>query len=148
MSSPASSPQTRVLQGSESRTAASLWRRILDTAGLIVRTSRWLLLLVIVCQLVDALSSVAIAYVAKRLIDAVVTMTKGGSSQPLFWVGLEGVLVLMRALSTHASTYVQIVLRARFSLRASQLVLEKACRIAYPHFESPEFVNKIKQVRQ
>ncbi|HEX5748111.1 MAG TPA: ABC transporter ATP-binding protein [Archangium sp.] len=123
-------------------------RRILDTASLIVRTSRWLLLAVIVCQLADALSSVAIAYVAKRLVDAVVTSTQGGASQPLFWVGLEGLFVILRVLSTHASNYVQIVLRARFSLRASQLVLEKACRIAYPHFENPEFVNKIKHVRQ
>ncbi len=148
MSSSAPAHPAMTSPGPAPRTATSLLRRIVDLTGLIVRTSRWLLLAAIVCQLTDAVCSVAIAYIAKRLLDAVVSATHGGSSQPLFWVGLEGSLVLVRMLFTHVSTYVQVVLRARFSLRASQLVLEKAGRIAYPHFENPEFVNKTMQIRQ
>jgi len=148
MSSSASAHPAATSPGPAPRTSGSLLRRIVEMTGMVVRTSRWWLLVAIVCQLADAACSIAIAYLAKRLLDAVVSATHGGSSQPLFFVGLEGSLVLVRMLFTHVSTYVQIVLRARFSLRASQLVLEKAGRIAYPHFENPEFINKTMQIRQ
>jgi ATP-binding cassette, subfamily B, bacterial len=125
-----------------------LLRNVASTAALVARASPALLAGALVCQIADALSSVLIAYIAKHLVDAVVDAARGGPAQPLLWVTIEGAAVLVRALASHGSTYVQVVLRGRVALVASQLVLEKACTIAYPYFENPDFINKTKQVRQ
>ncbi|MEO7093954.1 MAG: ABC transporter ATP-binding protein, partial [Polyangiales bacterium] len=95
---------------------------------------------------------VGIAWVGKRLIDAVVAAAQGAPPRaytvPLTWAAIELGLVAGRALVAQASGYTQLVLRSKLGLHINLIILEKAAAVSYGKFEDPEFMNRLTQARR
>jgi len=120
--------------------------RLVDTAHRVVLRSLMAL------QLGDALTAVAMAWVGRQIVDAVVAASQatGGDGGKLAWqwVGLELVLVALRSAVTQGAVYAGAQLRSRLSLTINQSILEKAANVAYTRFEDPEFLNLLTQARR
>ena len=144
----------------------SFWRRQLRRAGelgtvmdnarrafvLLVETDRQLAAALVALTIAEAVLPVSIAYVGKRIIDAVVTAigqpSPAARTHALEWVAVEGVLMLLRSLVTQASSLAQTVLRSALGLKVNVLILEKAINVSYRHFEDPVFQNRLSQARR
>lgn len=119
--------------------------------GLVASVDRPLLVLLIVTQVLDAISLVGMAWVGKQIIDAIVSAIREPGRpyrQALFWVGVELAIVLGRSLVSQLQSYSQVVLRSRLGLHVNMLILEKAARVSYGRFEDPEFMNSMTQARR
>jgi ATP-binding cassette subfamily B protein len=134
------------------RETASLAQNARRTLALVASVDRVLLVTLVAGQLLDAVGAVAVAYVGKRIIDALVAALRvpgpGAATPALVWVGVELALVAGRALVTQVNTYAQVTLRAKLGLEVNLLILEKAANVSYGHFEDPEFMNKMTQARR
>ncbi len=126
------------------------------TLGIVAAVDRRILVVLIACQVLDALGLVAIAWVGKQIVDAIVAAlgTGLGHAPPrdlgptLGWVGLELGLVAARALVSQVQSYANVVLRSKLGLHVNVMVLEKAARVGYARFEDPEFMNAMTQARR
>ncbi len=127
------------------------------TLAMVASVDRTLLLVLLVCQVLDALGLVAIAWVGKQIVDAIVAAIRLASPRPplftlagptLTWVGVELGLVAARALVVQTHGYAQVVLRSKLGLHVNSMILEKAARVSYARFEDPEFVNSMTQARR
>ncbi len=119
--------------------------------GLVAAVDRPLLLLLLVTQILDAVSLVAMAWVGKQIIDAIVVALRDPAHPyraALFWVAIELAIVLGRSLVAQLQSYTQVVLRSKLGLYVNMLVLEKAARVSYGRFEDPEFMNSMTQARR
>lgn len=119
--------------------------------ALVAKIDRGLVVTLVLVQLLDALTLVSIAWVGKQIIDTVVhasaTVTRS-PSPALWWVGGELGLVALRTVSLQLNAHALVVLRARLGLEVNTRVLEKAANVSYPHFEQPEFLDRMAQVRR
>ena len=134
------------------RETASLVQHARRTLAIVWQVDRGLLLVLIVCQVLDAVGLVGIAWVGKRLIDAVLAAAQAAPprpvSVPLTWAAVELGLVAGRALVSQASGYTQLVLRSKLGLHINLIILEKAAAVSYGKFEDPEFMNSLTQARR
>jgi len=115
------------------------------------QVDRRLLTVLVVTQVLDALSLVGMAWVGKQIIDAIVAATRDPShplQRTLFWVGVELGVVVGRSLVVQLQSWAQVVLRSKLGLHVNYLVLEKAARVSYGRFEDPEFMNSMAQARR
>ncbi len=138
--------------------AKSRWRETLSVFGhagrtlrLVADVDRSLLFVLLFVQIADALANVAIVYVGKRIIDAVVFASRspGHSLRPILaWVAAEFALVAVRAAVSQWNDYSQVVLRARLGLHVNLRIMEKAANVSYGHFEDPAFMNAMAQARR
>lgn len=116
---------------------------------MVYRLDRRLLLLLIGGQAADAALIVSIAWVGKRIIDAITHPVMGDEVTPaLMWVGVELGLIAMRALVTQSNSYAALLLRSKLGLHVNLLILDKAARVAYARFEDPVFMNAMTQARR
>lgn len=134
----------------KARSAATVLGHARRTLGMVASVDRGVLVVLLICQVLDALGLVAIAWVGKQIVDAIVqALAHGRAIRPaLGWVGLELGLVAARALVGHVQTYAQVVLRSKLGLHVNMIILEKAARVSYARFEDPEFVNAMTQARR
>ncbi|MFM8410048.1 MAG: ABC transporter ATP-binding protein [Alphaproteobacteria bacterium] len=104
----------------------------------------------IAVSIAEAVLPVAMAWVAKRIVDAVVAAREGGleSSGALGWVAVEGVLMLLRTSVGQVSALAQTLLVGALSLEVNGRILEKAINVSYQHFEDPRFNDRLAQARR
>jgi ATP-binding cassette subfamily B protein len=124
-----------------------VWATLRLAAG----TDRATLAVLAASQVVDAAATVAAAYVAKRVVDAVVTASRSTGpdrmTAPLVWVGIEFVVLSVAVIATHVTELGTVVIRHKVGLRANLLLLDRCANVSYPHFEEPEFVNRLAMAR-
>jgi ATP-binding cassette subfamily B protein len=94
---------------------------------------------------VAALLPLAIAYVGKTIVDAVVA---GSEAEALRWVLVELALVAAQTLAQRALGLVRGLLGARLALDINSLILEKALTLELSHFEDPELYDKLTRARR
>lgn len=132
-------------------------RRVLQHARTALRMvydlDRWLLLVLVLGQILDSVGIVAIAWVGKQIIDAILNPAAGTTlveqaGPALSWVALEFALIAGRALVAQGTGYAQLMLRAKLGLHVNLLILDKAAKVAYARFEDPVFMNAMTQARR
>jgi ATP-binding cassette subfamily B protein len=106
--------------------------------------------------LLDALLPIAIAWVGKEIVDAVVAALAGshsysdmmGVNRAVFWVGVEAVLVTLKLISGQTIGYLAEILRGQLALEVDLLVADKAQRLSIGHFEEPKFLDMLERARK
>jgi ATP-binding cassette subfamily B protein len=105
----------------------------------------------IVVQMLDAIATVGMAYVAKQLIDTVVA-ARGAIPHtgpgPFFWVWLEGGLVLGKMFLAQGTNYFRLLLGPLLQIYVSRRILEKVCDVSYLRFQDRQFVNTLASIRE
>ncbi len=125
----------------------------LRTFRLVAGADRRLLVSLFATQLIDAGTAVAIAWVGKRLIDAVVAAAQHhGASEharaALVLVVVEGLLVALKTSSGQVASHAQTSLRSALNLTVNVAILEKSLNVSHPRFEDPVFLNQMTQARR
>ncbi len=118
--------------------------------GLLAAADRRLAASLLALTSAEAVLPVAIAYVGKRIIDAVVVAAggRGGAGAALAWVAAEGALMLAKAGVVHGTQAAQTELRSALGLEVNSRILEKAVNVSYRHFEDPTFHDQLAQARR
>jgi ATP-binding cassette subfamily B protein len=116
------------------------------TLGMVAAVDRGLIVALVVTQIFDALGIVAIAWVGKRIVDAVAYSRS--LRVALTWVAIELALVAAKSLVSQLGGWAQLVLRSKLGLHVNLLILDKAARVSYARFEDPAFVNAMSQARR
>lgn len=131
--------QVRLLIGNVRRAIGIAWR-----------TERKLTVAYVVANVLNALLPVAIAYVGKRIVDAVVDAMNGDHdpTAALTWVAIELGLILTNHVSGQAIGYYGQLLRARLAMHVDQLIFEKALRLSVMHFEDADFMDMLERARK
>jgi ATP-binding cassette subfamily B protein len=88
---------------------------------------------------------VAMVWVGKQIVDAVVAHARGAT---LRWVLIELGVVAILALTTRVLGLVRGLLGARLSLDINAQILEKALTLELRHFEDPEFYDQLTRARR
>jgi ATP-binding cassette subfamily B protein len=115
------------------------------TLRLVFRSSRTGTLLVGGLTLLAALLPLGVAYVGKRIIDAVVARS---ASQALRWVVVELACVAAMALASQGLTLVRQIVGARLGLDINLLILKTATDLELRHFEDSEFYDRLTRARR
>lgn len=119
------------------------------TLGMVAAVDRGLIVALVVTQIFDALGIVAIAWVGKRIVDAVAySRSPHALRVALVWVAIELALVAAKSLVSQLGAWAQLVLRSKLGLHVNLLILDKAARVSYARFEDPAFVNAMSQARR
>lgn len=128
------------------QTFGNAWRTVTMVAGAVPG----LLAAQVLSQLGDALLAVAIAWVGRHLVDAVVAAQHSPAGVPAAerWVLIELGLVTLKAAFTQWASYTGTSLRSAMSLSVNEQILTHASRVAYAQFEDPGFLNRLNQVRR
>jgi ATP-binding cassette, subfamily B, bacterial len=95
--------------------------------------------------LVGGLVPLGVAYVGKRIVDAVVAHDHDATLQ---WVLAELALVVALSLVQRGLALVRNVLGARLGLDINIDILQKALGLGLPAFEDPEFYDKLTRARR
>ncbi len=90
-----------------------------------------------------------IAYVGKKLIDAVMASRGTGDHDPVWtWVGVEMGLVVALAAVSRILTIQRSLLRAQLGNRVNVMILHKALELDLVHFEDSEMYDRITRARR
>ncbi|MBY0275695.1 ABC transporter ATP-binding protein/permease, partial [Candidatus Binatia bacterium] len=120
--------------------------------ALLAATDRMLALGLVALAAADGVLPVALAWVGKRIIDAVIAASSAPSpaatAAALEWVALELVLMAVRAWVVNTNALCQTLLRSQLGLLVNTRILEKAINVSYRHFEDPHFNNQLAQARR
>ncbi len=115
-------------------------------------TSRALSLWLGVLSLVAGVLPAGIAYVGKRIVDAVVRAAETGAEADqvaaLGWVAVELGLVLAVAAAQRGLDTAQQLLRAQLGQRVNEMILEKALTLGLPAFEDSEIYDAMTRARR
>jgi len=95
--------------------------------------------------LVSAVLPLGIAYVGKRIVDAVVARA---SETAWHWVITEFALVGGLAAATQALSVTRRIVGARLGLDINLSILDKATALDLRHFEDPEFYDRLTKARR
>jgi ATP-binding cassette subfamily B protein len=115
------------------------------TVRLVALSSRKLLALQIGFTALAALLPLAVAYVGKRIIDAVVAADPG---RTLDWVVLELGAVLALTATQRTLGLIRQLLSARMGADLNSAILEKALGLELSFFENAEFYDKLTRARR
>ena len=117
---------------------------------LVWSTSRKLTLSLALLTTTAGLLPVAIAYVGKLIVDAVVASMSGSGDirLALQFVAVEALLVTAVAGAQRAIALCQALLRAQLGNRINVLILEKALTLSLEQFEDAEFYDKLNRARR
>lgn len=119
--------------------------------GIAWSLDRGLVLRYLATSLAESLLPVALAYVGKRIVDAVMaaaTSPAHPTREALFWVALELVLFVARHAVGQLNGFLATVLRARLGAHVDTLIFSKALALSLKHFEDPEFMNMLERARK
>lgn len=128
-------------------------RNVLRTVAMVASIARWRLGVYVAAQGMGALGDVALAWIARRIIDAVVLAASRRGDEAavrlaLLWVAAELAVVTAQKLLAQAEAHHGALLRSEFGLHVNVLILEKARDVSFPHFEDPNFNNWMTQARR
>lgn len=115
------------------------------TVRLVALSSRKLLGLQIAFTALAALLPLAVAYVGKRIVDAVVAADPG---RALDWVLLELGAVLALTATQRTLGLIRQLLSARMGADLNSAILEKALGLDLSFFENAEFYDKLTRARR
>jgi ATP-binding cassette subfamily B protein len=115
------------------------------TLGLVWRSSRPLTIALGAMTLVGGLVPLGIAYVGKRIVDAVVA---GARAPTLRWVLVELALVVAQAVVQRGLGLVRSLLGARLGIDINVTILEKALGLDLRWFEDADFYDKLTRARR
>jgi ATP-binding cassette subfamily B protein len=133
------------------RRAALLFDNLGRALRLAWGLDRGLTLRYLAAQMVDAILPVAMAYVGKRIVDAVVA----GRADPahavraaLAWVAIELSLFVAKHAVSQVAGYLAALLRTRLATHVDVLIFKKALGLSVRHFEDPAFMNMLDRARK
>jgi len=115
------------------------------TLALVWRSSKGASVALGALTLVAAVLPLAVAYVGKTIVDAVVARS---AEAALRWVLVELGLVAALAATQRGLSLVRQLLGARLSIDINVLILEKALALDLRHFEDPEFYDQLSRARR
>ncbi len=115
------------------------------TLGLVWASAPSLLVYLSGLSVAGAVLPLSIAYVGKRIIDAVVLHDR---ALTLNWVAVELVLVALSAGTQRAQGLVRSLLGARLGTDVNVEILDKALRLDLSFFEDAEFYDKLTRARR
>ncbi len=129
-----------------------LFGNLRDALGLAMEVHRPLVFAYLFFGLIDASFPVAMAWVGKQIVDAVVALVAAGSlhdpAVAVKWVLIEGALAVAHHANAQAMGYASEVLRLRMAIRIQLLVAEKAQRLGLQNFEDPLFLDMLDRARK
>lgn len=144
-SSPAPEPTRRGRVRAWLKTIREVLGYAVRTLRLVALSSRQLLALQILFTAGAALLPLAVAYVGKRIVDAVVAADPGRS---LNWVLLELGAVLALTGTQRTLGLIRQLLSARMGADLNSTILEKALGLELSFFENAEFYDKLTRARR
>jgi len=135
------------------RLGADTLRNLSRTVSMVASIAPTRLALYVGAQALGAIADVALAWVAKRIVDAVLHAASRHGEEAavraaLLWVVAELAVVAAQKLLAQVEAHQGALLRSELGLRVNVLLLEKARDVSFPHFEDPEFNNKMTQARR
>jgi ATP-binding cassette subfamily B protein len=95
--------------------------------------------------IVNALIPLAVAYVGKRIIDAVVAHDRAAA---IHWVVVELACVALLAACSQGLNLTRQIVGARLGLDINLSILEKAVGLDLRHFEDPEYYDRLTKARR
>lgn len=101
--------------------------------------------------LFDSVLPIAIAWVGKEIVDAVVAAAASPAHDPseaVLWLALEAVLFVAKIGAGQGTGYASEVLRVRMSAEVQGLVAAKASRLSVRHFEDPSFMDVLERAQK
>ena len=118
--------------------------------GLVWQTNAGLTVAMVVLRLTRAFVPVASLWVAKLIIDAVVTLTRTHGSLTPLWrvVALELGIVVVGELLARASALAESLLGDLFSNHISVRLMRHAATLDLAQFEDPEFYDHLERARR
>ena len=131
--------------------AALVFSNVGRTLRLAWELDRWLTVRYFTAQLAEALLPIGLAYVGKRIVDAVVaarTLPSHPAREALFWVVLELLMFVGRHAIGQWSGYLSSLLRSRLATHVDVLIFKKALGLSIRHFEDPAFMNMLERARK
>lgn len=115
-------------------------------------TNPQLLVAIGAATLIAGLLPAGIAFVGKLIIDGVVlasqTQTDADIQTAIFWVIVEGGLVVAMAATQRVLSVCEQLLRAQLGHRVNVLILDKALQMDLVHFEDSEFYDQMNRARR
>jgi ATP-binding cassette subfamily B protein len=132
------------------RERLAAFRHVPPFVKLVWQTHRGLTLAMVALRLARAFVPVAVLWVGKLIIDAVVAARGGQADTPRLWrlVGLEIALALAGETLSRASSVVESLLGDLFSNRTSVLLMEHAATLDLYQFEDPSFYDQLDRARR
>jgi ABC-type multidrug transport system fused ATPase/permease subunit len=133
------------------RRTALLLSNLRHTVRLGFEVGRGLVLGYLGAQLLDALLPIALAYVGKRIVDAVVagqTDPAHATRTALGWVAIELLLFVSKHAASQVAGYQETLLRARLATHVDVLIFKKALGLSLRHFDDPAFMNMLERARK
>jgi ATP-binding cassette, subfamily B, bacterial len=115
------------------------------TLRLVWRSSQLMTVALGALTLVGALVPLGVAYVGKRIVDAVVAHSRTAT---LRWVLVELALVAALATVQRGLGLVRSLLGARLGIDINVTILEKALGLDLRYFEDPDFYDKLTRARR
>ncbi|HKQ71190.1 MAG TPA: ABC transporter ATP-binding protein, partial [Polyangiaceae bacterium] len=115
------------------------------TLGMVWRSSPGGTTAIALLTLANAVLPLGLAYVGKRIVDAVVE--KNGD-ETVQWVAAELALAALLAGASQTLSVVRQVVGARMGLDTNLAILEKAIRLELRHFEDPDFYDRLTRARR
>lgn len=133
-------------------TVTGAFRYSLPALRLIWQTAPLLTLMYGLFTLLAGLVPAGIAYTGKLLVDSVLNASQQGSETAqqaaLFFVGLEGLLVILQLGLQKGIQICQSLLRAQLGHKVNVMILEKALQMTLPQFEDSEFYDRLTRARR
>lgn len=133
-------------------TVTGAFRYSLPALRLVWQTAPLLTVMYGLFTLLAGLVPAGIAYTGKLLVDSVLSASQQGSAQAqqqaLFFVGLEGLLVILQLGLQKGIQICQSLLRAQLGHKVNVLILEKALQMTLPQFEDSEFYDRLTRARR
>jgi ATP-binding cassette subfamily B protein len=118
--------------------------------SLVWRTHRGLAVSMVVLRLLRAFIPVAVLWVGKLIIDAVVAARGGALETGYLWqlVGIEIALAVAGEALARASSIVESLLGDLFSNRTSVRLMQHAAALDLYQFENPDFYDQLERARR
>ncbi len=117
--------------------------------GLVWSTSRALTIGLAIGTVFAGVLPGGIAYVGKKLIDAVIAARGTGEHDAVWmWVGVEMGLVIAMAAISRILNIQRSLLRAQLGNRVNVMILEKCLELDLVHFEDSEMYDRITRARR
>jgi ATP-binding cassette, subfamily B, bacterial len=116
-----------------------------QTLRLVYRSSPVGMVVLLLLTLVSAVLPVAIAWVGKQIVDAVVA---GARDLTLRWVLIELAVVVAQAATQRALALCRSLIGARLAIDINVTILDKAISLELADFENSEFYDKLTRARR
>jgi ATP-binding cassette, subfamily B, bacterial len=132
------------------RERIAVFRHVPPFVKLVWQTHQSLTIAMIILRLARAFVPIAVLWVGKLIIDAVVAARGGTLDSKLLWrlVALEIALAITGEMLSRASSVVESLLGDLFSNRTSVLLMQHAATLDLYQFEDPAFYDQLDRARR